>query len=64
MLGLSRRKGQEIRLYTSDGVITLKQLLIKPNVSRLGIDAPANVRIIRAEVDDQAAPATSERKAA
>lgn len=49
MLILSRRKLQQIRIPQFG--ITLKVLFIKKNSVRLGIDAPRDVHIIRAELE-------------
>lgn len=53
MLVLTRRPGEIIRLYTSDGVIEIYLNDCNQNQARIGFVAPDNVDIVRAEVDDQ-----------
>lgn len=50
MLVLSRNEEEVIRLYTSDGVITLIALRCENGRVRLGFDAPLEVQIVRGEV--------------
>ena len=47
MLVLTRRMGQEIVI---DGHIRLKVLAVKGKYVRLGVEAPASVRIARSEL--------------
>ncbi len=49
MLVLSRKPGEKIVL--GDG-ITITLVHIKGNTVRLGIDAPADVAVVRAELND------------
>lgn len=45
MLALTRRKGEKVILFTSDGPITI--ILTKTSRACLVIDAPKSVRILR-----------------
>lgn len=47
MLVLSRRVGQEIII---DGDIVIKVVRIGPDSVRIGIEAPTDVKVIRAEL--------------
>ncbi|HLW64670.1 MAG TPA: carbon storage regulator [Gemmataceae bacterium] len=49
MLVLTRRAGEGIVI---DGGIQIKVLAIKGRVIRLGIDAPASIRVARSELVD------------
>jgi carbon storage regulator len=49
MLVLTRRKGDQIRI--GDGV-TLKVLRLSPGSVRLGIDAPREIPVVRAELEE------------
>jgi carbon storage regulator len=51
MLVLSRKKGEQI-LVPECGV-TVKVIAVKGNTIRLGIEAPADVAILRAEVRER-----------
>ena len=51
MLVLSRKKGEQI-LVPECGV-TVKVLAVQGNTIRLGIEAPADVAILRAEVRER-----------
>lgn len=48
MLVLTRKRDQAIVI---DGEITIKVLKVKGNTIRLGIDAPKDVPVRRAEID-------------
>jgi carbon storage regulator len=50
MLVLSRRVGQEIVI---DGVICVKVLTVRPDCIRLGIVAPTDVVVDRAEIHER-----------
>jgi carbon storage regulator len=56
MLVLTRRPGEMIRLYTSDGVIEIYLNDCNQNQAKIGFVAPDEVEIIRAEVDEQYIP--------
>lgn len=49
MLVLSRKQTETIVLQTSDGPITIT-VIQSGNKSRLGIDAPRNVLVVRGEL--------------
>ncbi len=50
MLKLSRRDGESIELFTSDGVVTIEfEQSLKGN-SRVAIFAPREIRIVRTEL--------------
>lgn len=51
MLLLTRRPNESILLYTSDGVVEIKVSDIKGNQTRIGIDAPKSIKILRSEMD-------------
>lgn len=58
MLVLTRRPNQVIHIHTSDGLIEVHLNDCNTNQARLGFVAPANVTIIREEIDS---PEESER---
>ena len=62
MLVFSRKTGQEIVI---DGAISLKVLAVEGNKIRIGIEAPEDVPILRAELRDPAGqrPALQETRA-
>lgn len=51
MLVLSRRKGEVIRVYTTDGIIEIQVCENTDHHTKLGITAPRNVTILREELD-------------
>lgn len=51
MLSLARREQETLHFYTSDGVIAITVTVIKGHQVKLAIDAPENVNIVRAEID-------------
>jgi carbon storage regulator CsrA len=56
MLVLSREEGQQIVIYPSgDPPITVTVLSRQGNHIRLGIDAPANVTVLRSELVEEEA---------
>jgi carbon storage regulator len=58
MLVLSRKPGQSLVI---DGDIVVRVLESRGNVIRLGIEAPDNVRVLRAELTEQKpTPVTNE----
>jgi carbon storage regulator len=61
MLVLSRRESQRIRLGES---IVLTIVRVNGDRVRVGIEAPADVRVRRAELDPEEGPADEPRKAA
>jgi carbon storage regulator CsrA len=48
MLVLSRRPGE--KLVLPDLGVTIQVVSIKPGVVRLGVDAPPDIRVLRAEL--------------
>jgi carbon storage regulator len=50
MLVLSRREGEAIILETSDGTITVRLTEYNGSQTRVGVDAPASVRVLREEL--------------
>jgi carbon storage regulator CsrA len=52
MLVLTRRPDQAIHIHTSDGLIEVHLNDCNSNQARLGFVAPANVKIIREEIDE------------
>jgi carbon storage regulator len=52
MLVLSRKHGQSLVI---DGVTVIRVLEIRGNLVRLGIDAPAEVAVLRSELTDKPA---------
>jgi len=49
MLVLTRKAAEQISI--GDGLITIKVLRITPSRVRLGIDCPADITILRSEVE-------------
>lgn len=52
MLVLTRRPNQVIHIHTSDGLIEVHLNDCNTNQARLGFVAPANVKIMREEIDE------------
>ncbi len=50
MLKLTRREGESITLFTSDGPIEVWVSSIEGRQTRVGIDAPQSVNIVRSEL--------------
>jgi carbon storage regulator CsrA len=50
MLKVKRREGEALILETSDGPITIRLTEYNGNQTRVGIDAPQSVRIVREEL--------------
>jgi carbon storage regulator len=61
MLVLSRRESQRIRLGES---IVLTIVRVNGDRVRVGIEAPADIRVRRAELEPEAQPSDEPRKAA
>ena len=53
MLGLTRKPGEFVTLYTSDGPIRIYVKEIKGLQVRIGFDAPDDVEIVRGEIDER-----------
>jgi carbon storage regulator CsrA len=53
MLVLSRKIGEWINIYTSDGIVKIKVNEVRDNGERftLVFDAPRNIKILRAEIE-------------
>lgn len=56
MLVLSRKEDEEILIQRENEVIRLKIVRIDPGKVRVGITAPENVTILRAELAQKSAP--------
>jgi carbon storage regulator CsrA len=54
MLVLSRREGEAIILETSDGPITIRLTEYNGNQTRVGVEAPRSVKVLREELLDDA----------
>lgn len=52
MLKLTRREGESLKLFTSDGEITIEIEFIQGRQARVAIDAPDEVEIVSAELLD------------
>lgn len=50
MLSLSRRPGESITIYGSDGETTIVIVDVGRGRCRLGIDAPQKIKIVRTEL--------------
>ncbi len=57
MLVLSRKPGEKIHVGTA---ITITVVQVEGNRVRIGIDAPADVRLVRAELNGLPGPTTAE----
>ena len=55
MLVLSRREGEAIILETSDGPITIRLTEYNGSQTRVGVEAPRSVKVLREELLDDAA---------
>ena len=53
MFVLTRRPGEVIKLYTSDGIIEIYLNDCNQNQAKIGFIAPDDVEIVRGEVDEQ-----------
>ncbi len=61
MLVLTRRPGEMVRLYTSDGVIEIYLNDCNHHHAKIGFVAPGRVDIVREEIDDQVAESSEIR---
>ncbi len=52
MLFLTRKEGQILNVYTTDGVIKIQVKSFRNGQVRIGFDAPITVQIMRDEIDD------------
>ena len=52
-LALTRKTGEQITIYTSDGPITIQVVQIDPKRVRLKVAAAPSVKIYRSELDVQ-----------
>ena len=52
-LALTRKTGEQITIYTSDGPITIQVVRTDPKCVRLKVAAAPSVRIVRSELDVQ-----------
>jgi carbon storage regulator len=50
MLVLSRREGEAIILETSDGPITIRLTEYNGSQTRIGVEAPRSVKVLREEL--------------
>jgi carbon storage regulator CsrA len=57
MLVLSRKPGEKIHVGTA---ITITVVRVEGNRVRIGIDAPADVRLVRAELNGLPGPSAAE----
>jgi len=55
MLCLTRKVGERILLFTTDGVITIALGSAHPKKAKLAIDAPKQVVVVRADLLDEKA---------
>lgn len=53
MFVLTRRPGEVIKLYTSDGIIEIHLNDCNQNQAKIGFVAPDDVEIVRGEVDEK-----------
>lgn len=53
MLVLTRRIGEALNFYIGDEKMTVKVLGWAGSQIRIGIDAPADVQIVRKEIDER-----------
>jgi carbon storage regulator CsrA len=58
-LALTRKAGEQITIYTSDGPITIQVVRTDKNCVRLKVAAAPSVKIFRSELDVQGTPETS-----
>lgn len=64
MLVLTRRLGEIVRVYTSDGVIEIRLNDSNDHQARLGFTVPQCVTILRAEIDNtEVTPSRAEVRA-
>jgi len=52
MLSLTRKEGEILNVYTTDGIIRFHVKSFRNGQVRIGVDAPMAVRIKRNEIDD------------
>lgn len=52
MLFLTRKEGEILNVYTTDGIIQIHVKSFRNGQVRIGVDAPMNVHIMRDEIDD------------
>jgi carbon storage regulator len=59
MLVLSRKEGEKILIFTSQGIIAITAMELRHLQVRLGIDAPPEIKITRAELVQEKADGLS-----
>ena len=52
MLSLTRKEGEILNVYTTDGIIRFHVKSFRNGQVRIGVDAPMTVQIMRDEIDD------------
>ncbi len=52
MLFLTRKEGEILNVYTTDGIIKFHVKSFRNGQVRIGVDAPMTVQIMRDEIDD------------
>lgn len=52
MLSLTRKEGEILNVYTTDGIIKFHVKSFRNGQVRIGVDAPMTVQIMRDEIDD------------
>ena len=53
MLILSRREGESLTLETADGPVTIILIAYRGSQTRVGVEAPESVRVLRTELLDE-----------
>lgn len=64
MLLLTRKHGEILNVYTTDGIIKLHIKSFRNGQVKIGVDAPITVQIMRAEIDDGLAAVSVAKNAA
>jgi len=52
MLSLTRKEGEILNIYTTDGIIKIHVKSFRNGQVRIGVDAPMTMQIIQDEIDD------------
>ena len=63
MLSLTRKEGEILNVYTTDGIIRFHVKSFRNGQVRIGVDAPLTVRIKRNEIDDGFAAFSADKNA-
>lgn len=58
MLSITRRENESFRLYTSNGIVEIKVSEARGGKTRIKINAPRSIAIVRSEIDNTSQKST------